>query len=145
MDLIFAKIVEQLLARSNCRCIDDLVQLLAYNGPPTVAVQAERLNEVVDIVVEQCVMKDVPSLFSDVSGHEAVRQGAVERVASLAERWHVNLDTAKVPVDQSVSRPNHGPRPWYDSYEPYDKSSYFLRGFVYPHQHVLAMCLQRHS
>lgn len=145
MDLIFAKILEQLLARSNCRCIDDLVELLADNRPPTVAVQAERLNEVVYVVVKQCVMKDVPSLFSDVSGHEAVRQGAIEGVASLTERWHVNLDTAKVPVDQSASRPNHDPGPWYDSYEPYDKSSYFLCGFVHPHQHVLAMGLQRQA
>lgn len=106
MDLIFTKILEQLPPRFNCRCIDDLVELLADNRPPTVAVQAERLDEVVDIVVEQGVMKDVPGLFSDVTGHEAVRQGAIERVASLPEGWHVNLDTAKVPVDQSVSRPN---------------------------------------
>lgn len=145
MNLIFAKILEQLLSRSNCRCVDDLVELLADDGPPTVAVQAERLNEVVDIVVEQCVMKDIPSLFSDVSGHEAVRQSAIERIASPTQRWHVNLDSAKVPVDQSVSRPNHGPRPWYDSYAPYDKSSYFLCEFVHPYQHILTMRLQRHA
>jgi hypothetical protein len=44
MDLILAKILEQLLARANWRCIDDLVELLANNHPTTVAVQAERLN-----------------------------------------------------------------------------------------------------
>lgn len=107
----------------------------------------------VDIVVEQCVVQDVPSLLANFGGHEAVRQGAVEGVASLPKRRHVDLNAAKIPIRQSIRRPVSvmvifipmGVWQWNDSHEPHDKSSYLLCGSVDPDQHVLAMRFQRHA
>lgn len=41
MDLVLGEILEELISRAHCRLVDDLVELLADDGPPTVAVQAK--------------------------------------------------------------------------------------------------------